>query len=285
MLKSIVSKMMGREADALNDEIARLKDIVSRQNDEMAACRDVLSLQKKMTARRAAAPKTYAMGRTIELLETGLSCARYGDGEFNLCCDLPYAFGRPNEKLDERLRHILKHGMRENPRCLVCISDSLFASADDFWIEYSDRMFDKIIPLLDPYLVYGATGITRVLDEKSIAGFRRIWDGKKVVFVVPSKGRFIDEPRLFDNIAQKAFVDIPPMEAFAEYDRILSDCKKFPVGEGWLFYIAAGAVATLLAYDLSLLGYQALDLGHLPNILRHCLDGAPMPEQTAKVKE
>jgi hypothetical protein len=61
-------------------------------------------------------------------------------------------------------------------------------------------------------------------------------------------------------------IDIPPLNAFDKYDIILNDCRKH-LKENKLFIIAAGATATILAYNLSLLGEQALDYRTLTELL------------------
>jgi hypothetical protein len=71
------------------------------------------------------------------------------------------------------------------------------------------------------------------------------------------------DQRFFGNIREKAFIDIPPENAWSEYDRILADARRLP--RDYMFLIAAGPTATILAFDLAIDGYQALDIGHLPN--------------------
>lgn len=53
----------------------------------------------------------------------------------------------------------------------------------------------------------------------------------------------------------------PEKNAFNFYKEILNQSSSLPSSK--LIIIALGATATVLAYDLSKLGYQALDLGHL----------------------
>lgn len=88
-------------------------------------------------------------------------------------------------------------------------------------------------------------------------------------------GRFIFVKELFDNINSFTTIDIPSRNAFSEYNRILNDCKKYD--HNVLFFISAGPTATVLAYDLTKLGYQALDLGHLPNCYLQ-FKGGKVPE-------
>ena len=57
---------------------------------------------------------------------------------------------------------------------------------------------------------------------------------------------------------------IPPLSycnAFSAYSQILEEVSK--VDKSRLILIALGPTATVLAYDLSKQGYQAIDIGHL----------------------
>ena len=112
---------------------------------------------------------------------------------------------------------------------------------------------------------------------------RQIWASRDVVFVVGRGSRFVMEPRLFDNIRSHNFIYVEPQNAFNEYDKILKACAEY--SKDTLFFISAGPTATVLAYDLANLGYQALDLGHLPNCYAEYLNEAPSPEKTPFVNK
>ena len=51
------------------------------------------------------------------------------------------------------------------------------------------------------------------------------------------------------------------MDAFSEYKNLLEKCSEIPKSD--LVIIILGPTAKILAYDLALKGYQALDLGHV----------------------
>ena len=52
----------------------------------------------------------------------------------------------------------------------------------------------------------------------------------------------------------------PPLNAFYLYDKILKATLK--ISKDNLILIALGPTATVLAYDLTKYGYQAVDIGH-----------------------
>jgi hypothetical protein len=100
--------------------------------------------------------------------------------------------------------------------------------------------------------------------------------------VVPKNGRFVFDERLFGNIGGRSEVNVPPNNAFAEYDRILAECLAKPKDS--LFFISAGMTATVLAADLADAGRQALDMGHFPNCYLEHIGEAPPPEKTPSVR-
>ena len=93
---------------------------------------------------------------------------------------------------------------------------------------------------------------------------RGIWRKRPVLLVAGSgKGRralagFLGGASSVDTL------DAPERDAWAAYSAILGDClawarsKRAP-----LVYLALGATATVLAFELSARGVQALDLGHM----------------------
>jgi hypothetical protein len=106
---------------------------------------------------------------------------------------------------------------------------------------------------------------------------KQIWENRRVVFVVPKRGRYVYEERLFGNVKSADCIFIDAFDAFSFYDSILSESLTKPKES--LFLIAAGPTATVLAYDLYRSGYQALDIGHLPNCYREYLGESPAPEK------
>lgn len=69
-----------------------------------------------------------------------------------------------------------------------------------------------------------------------------------------------NDTKFFNKATQKAFIFGPSQNAFSKYDDILQNIlANYDVS--WLVYIEMGAMTTVLSYNLSKLGYQALDMG------------------------
>jgi len=60
-------------------------------------------------------------------------------------------------------------------------------------------------------------------------------------------------------VKEKRFVFVPSREAIGYYDSLMKSICAFD--KDYIVYLEVGAVATLLAWDLAKLGYQALDVG------------------------
>ena len=217
-------------------------------------------------------PNIYSAKQTLSLLQKGYSIARIGDGE------LPYiyakqkiSFQKYDPELRKRLMEILKS--EEKEKLIISIPHIYGFCYKKFYTEN----LEKIKPLLNYKRSYGDTIITREPIIWGPKAYKKIWDNKEVVFITSKHGRFDKDPRFFDNIKKSYFIDIPPKNAFDKYDEILAKAKKYP--KNCIFLIAAGPTATVLAYDLHNLGYQALDIGHLPNCYQTGKGEKPIPEK------
>ncbi len=201
------------------------------------------------------------------------SVARIGDGEElvgNMLAKDPVFEG-----LKKRLIEICESGTDDT--CLVCFNqfniddDKLLKGArQHFAWYYSRRLEAKDLENISfvtdrPYgNAYLFLHYFRATDSKEERKQKRdnisaIWADKKILFVVNEASKICQDDWYFDNTLERAFVNVPPSKAYGEYDRIMSDILKYD--KDWLIYIEAGACATVLAYDLSKLGYQALDMG------------------------
>jgi glycosyltransferase family protein len=100
--------------------------------------------------------------------------------------------------------------------------------------------------------------------RKSIKYFERIkniWDEREVVIVERKKRRLGVGNDLFENSKSIQRIICPSINAFSNYTEILNEVKKLDKSK--LILIALGPTATVLAYDLSIAGYQAIDIGHI----------------------
>lgn len=232
-------------------------------------------------------PKVLSISETLdEIIKTKKSMARFGDGEFNLLIDNEKAqniFQKKNNKLKERLLEVLN--TTEN-KILVCItpivskeySKILNEKEPKFWERYWLAKWKEVKEYFKIRKNYGNAMISRVdvFNECKLEDIKKMWEKREVVFVYSKEGRFERREELFNNIKSQKEIFVPAKEAFNQYEEILEKCKKEKKDK--LFLLAIGATATVLAYDLTLNGYQALDIGHFPNSYQEYLGEIMSPE-------
>lgn len=211
--------------------------------------------------------------KTIEkLLDSEVSMSRFGDGEFALADGYSIRYQKADKRLKKRLRQILKS---KTSQCLICISD-VFGDMEErseenrrYWEDYVKKMRWNVYRKLDMKKTYYNTTATRVykpLADKSLAGARfekwkMLWQDKDVVFIEGANTCLGVGNDLFSNTKSIRRIIGPPENAFDKYDELLNFASS--LDKNVLIILALGPCATVLSYDLSELGYRALDLGHI----------------------
>ena len=97
--------------------------------------------------------------------------------------------------------------------------------------------------------------------EDKIKNIKRIWKNKDIIIVEGKDTKIGVGNDLLDNSKSIKRIIAPSTNAFNSYNDILNEVKK--VKKDCLILIALGPTATVLSYDLSKMGYQALDVGHI----------------------
>ena len=195
------------------------------------------------------------------------SIGRFGDGEFNMCIGRHKSFQSYDDALVTRLKQVLSSTEED---FLVGIN-TIKAEHDltDLWKKFVVRRGNRVLQLLDGNRVYDSSTITTVFPQEPsafahyVAQLKAIWHNRKVVFVVGRNSRFFFEKELFDNVRCHEFVYGPAKDAFSVYDDLLEQVTRYD--KDWLILIALGPTATVMAYDLYKMGYQAIDLGQTPS--------------------
>lgn len=211
-------------------------------------------------------PSVLSEAATLAAVVAGVSLARYGDGEFNLCrggtskCQ-PFA-----SSLQRRLREILQ----ASGECLVGIPNLRSATPKAaFWAKY-----DTCADLLAAR-PYGSAFISRPdsapwIDTPAYwAQLERLWVGEDVTVVRGGRhGLCADD--LVGAIRVREVV-APSQQAWTEYDALLAR-----IGTPSRALLCVGPTATVLAVDLCAKGVHAVDLGHVALFLRKHRRGEPM---------
>jgi glycosyltransferase family protein len=221
-------------------------------------------------------PHILTSAETIDrLLQKRSSICRYGDGEFRLMKQSGEAIGFQGHAplLAQRLSEVLT--APENENILIGIP-RIFGNLDyytnvsgDYWrsVMVEDRQF--IYQFLSALRIYGDSLFSRCyIDYKDKSGvgayfekMKELWNGRDVVLIEGEYTRFGVGNQLLDGARSVRRLLCPPQNAFAKYAQILSTACDQPKDS--LFLLALGPTATVLAYDLAIKGFQAIDIGHL----------------------
>ena len=221
----------------------------------------------------AAIPRVNDCLMTLKaLLFSEKSIARYGDGEFNLMFGEDLPFQKYDSSLAARMKSILQS---EQDNVLIAIPN-VFASLRDyttddanFWRKVLVSSRKEIYSLLDMNKQYYDAFVSRPyinLKEKTNSTFffdeiKKLWNDKNIIIVEGAMSRLGFGNDLFSSVKSVKRIICPVKNAYSKYDDILKICLQ--QDKDSIFIIALGPTATVLAYDLSQMGYRALDLGHI----------------------
>lgn len=218
---------------------------------------------------------------SIELLErikdTGASLCRFGDGEFEIIFGNKRSwFQKTDDKLAERLRDILNS---EESNIIIAIADN-YGNLEKYTDEAADSIRSYMkeekrkqhMELLDservyydayvsrPYMIYRDKDNARRVFEM----YARIFEGRNILIVEGRHTKSGYKNDLFINAKSVSRILCPDRDAFLYYDHIYNSVIKYADKET-LIIISLGAAATVLAYDLAMQGYQAIDFGQMDN--------------------
>lgn len=231
-----------------------------------------------------------SMADTINYIcDRRASISRIGDGEFECIAGNSIPFQKHSISLQNRLLEVLG---ADPYNCLIGFQPYIAVDFDQITnykqFTYADSCFAQIGHTLIEHTssdrIYANAMISRTqaFRELGVAEIKRLWNDRDVVVVTGRGSAFSMEPRLFDNVRSVAHIYGLPAHAFSRYDCLLTACLQF--SEHHLFLLSLGPTATVLAYDLSHRGYQALDIGHVPNCFHEFIGESESPERESAKK-
>lgn len=213
-----------------------------------------------------------------ELIDNGKSIARFGDGEFSQIVKLDrHKFQKLDDRLGKRLKEVL---YSHHPNMLIAIANN-YGTLQQFTEAASDavRIYmtnggtrEQHMELLEHDRVYYDAYVSRPYvmyeDHKTDAPRKRferlkdLWRGRSVIIVEGAQTRMGTGNDLLEGAGEIKRILAPATSSFDRYDDILDAARKYAKRDT-LFLIALGPAAGVLAYDLTVEGYQAIDIGHL----------------------
>ena len=219
-------------------------------------------------------PKILSADETLRYLtEDKLSIARFGDGEFRVMMgENQKSFQNFDSKLSKRMKEVLAS---KNPNLVVAIFPARsFEGLSLIWQKFVIRFNTKILQLFEADRTYADACVFRDLRAptaneflEKVRAIKRIWEDRDIVFVVGRNSRFKFEEELFNNCRSFTYIYGPPKNAFLEYENLLEQVRDYDKRQ-YLMLIILGPTASVMAYDLALEGYQAIDFGQMPGQFR-----------------
>ena len=129
----------------------------------------------------------------------------------------------------------------------------------------------NIISFIPSNKVYGAANITRPYisyknrNEKEIGSrfnlLMKIWEKRDIVIVEGEYSKLGVGNDLFNNCKSINRIICPARNAFSKYEQICGSIRQQPKSK--LILLALGPTATIVAYNMTLEGYQCVDIGHV----------------------
>lgn len=216
-------------------------------------------------------PKILSKHETVEyILKGNKSVARLGDGEFKIIKGGVAVFQKKNQELAKRLLKILNS---DDEKIAIgipwtcCHSPLTVASIDDkrsrkFLSSFFGENVEWIMKSLKKDKVYIDTRFTAPDDSvEYYEDIMQLWKNRNITIICGDRVFKNIKNNIFDCANSVEYQYAPTENAFEKYDEILERAKT--ISKDRLVIIILGPTATVLAYDLALLGYQALDLGHI----------------------
>ena len=223
-------------------------------------------------------PKIKSIDETLDkIIRDKCSISRFGDGEFACMNYSRISFHDPCEDLADRLKEVISSDL---PNLLIGLPDC-FGSLDcyvpytrKFWRKYMSKKRQMTYSYLNMNRVYYNAFFNRYYlnfnktDEyyqrcgTYTKRLKEIWKNRDVIILESQEARLGVANDLLDGAKSiSRIIFCPVKNAFNKYAQILSAFDK--VNSDALILAALGPTATVLAYDLSKRGYQAVDIGHI----------------------
>lgn len=217
--------------------------------------------------------KVYSIDETLdELLRTGKSMVRFGDGEIIMIKGKALKLQQASPEIAAGLAEILPYKYDD---LLITIPD-VFTSlsghrkeSKQFWKEHLLFYRKTYERYCNTNRIYGTTFVSRCYyfaQDKSNCGrwfakIKKLWENKDIVVVEGSRTHNGVGNDLLDSAASIERIICPPKDAYASLETIIKTCRQYDTDR--LFLLSVGATAKFIALALFREGYRVLDIGNL----------------------
>ena len=217
-------------------------------------------------------PPVLSRWESVEIIvREKASVARFGDGEYKQMRNKNMRRQRHSKELASRLREIL---YSDAPNFYSAVLEPVLIDREQDVSDTRKRTLVhnyRILVKLDRRRRLSAW-ISQAYSIEYIDLVKRIWHHRDVVLITnPDTREKAMSCGLFANANRVDFISVTITHAFSQYDAVFRQAKSAPTGT--LFILACGPTATVLAFDLYQLGFQAVDIGGFIHGAHHLLSG------------
>jgi len=217
-------------------------------------------------------PPVLSRWESVEIIvRDRASVARFGDGEYKQMRNKNMRRQRHSKELASRLREIL-YSDASNFYAAVLEPVPTGEHAENAGIRKHTLVGNyRTLAKLDRRHRLNAW-ISQAYSLEYIDLVKQIWHNRDVVLITnPDTREKALNCGLFANAKRLDFIGVTITHAFSQYDAVFHQAKNRPAGT--LFILACGPTATVLAFDLHQLGFQAVDIGGFIHGANHLLTG------------
>jgi glycosyltransferase family protein len=207
-----------------------------------------------------------------EIIIKRASFCRFGDGEFMLMAGSSIPFQKYNSELASRLKGIFKSSI---DNIFIGIPHFYFYNESPLrdlqkyfvrtWVAKNRKLICDMANMDNQYYDTASTQIYALYDNYDYSNYfskiKQIFKGRDLIVICGESVFNRIENNIFDSADSAKYVFAPSKDAFSNYDVLLS--KALSWDKKSLIIIILGPTATVLAFDLASLGFQALDFGHI----------------------
>lgn len=220
------------------------------------------------------APKVASLEDSVNyIIQTHCSVSRLGDGEIKLVAGKKLGFQDENSILQEKMIEVLSQPIKNHIVCLPDIFNDLTIYDSDsqkhwkkhlvfyrrYWYRYINKQANFYNAFISRcYMMYQNPSMSSRMFEL----LKQIWQDRDVIIIEGEQSRLGVNNDLFNNTKSIKRILAPNRNAFNYYQLILDKVTQYDKQE-YLILLALGPTATVMAYDLAKLGYQAIDIGHV----------------------
>ncbi len=206
------------------------------------------------------------------ILKNSSSVVRFGEGEVQLMNGGNLDFQIYDPILAEKMLKVLS--VQSTEQFVVCVPDVFhdlgrFRLPVRLWWKQHLQRYQQFYRekytsgwygsafISRPYMDWKRGTVSNLYFEK----LKQIWNGRDLLIVEGRYSRSGVGNDLFDNARSVQRILCPSQNAFSVYEEIKACTEQY--ADGKMVLVMLGPTAKVLAYDLFLDGYRALDLGHI----------------------